>query len=82
MVQVKNLNLAKSFFKYGKINDIRLGHGIVSDHGRDGIDETIDLLSTINIKESLKNIQLLWEYARWVLEQDGDRAVKVPHFNL
>ena len=67
----------------------KLGHGELFDRGCDGVDETIQLLSTLDIKrksinginliysESLKNIQLIWEFSKWVLERDEVRGIKV-----
>lgn len=47
---------------------------------RDGIDETIDLLSTLDISSSYQNSQLIWDYAKWVIERDEKKGIKVINF--
>ena len=55
----------------------RLGNGTYVDNGYDGIQPTVDLLSSLEISQSYSNLQLIWEYANWVLQKDPEMGIKV-----
>lgn len=72
--------MGKVFFRLRNLLHPRLGSKAMIDKGdelADGIDQTIDLLSSIDTKESYVNSQLLWDYAKWVLLKDPYRGIKV-----
>lgn len=50
------------------------------DSGRDGVDETVGLLASLDISLSYSNLQLIWEFSKWVLQKNPEKGVKVVTF--
>ena len=56
---------------------IRLGNGTLQDKESDGSEETVELLSSLDISQSYTNLQLIWEFSKWILTKNPEQGVKV-----